>query len=42
MYIAGFSTVDAAEKARKQAASSGFKGAYLVENKDGELVKVEM
>lgn len=42
MYIAGFSTVDAAEKARKQAAASGFKGAYLVENKDGELVKVEM
>ncbi len=42
MYIAGFSTVDAAEKARKKAASSGFSGAYVVENKDGDLVKVEM
>ena len=42
MYLAGFSTVDAAEKARKKAVSSGFKGAYLVENKDGELVKVEL
>ncbi len=41
MYIAGFSTIETAEKARKKAISSGFKGAYLVENKNGELVKVE-
>jgi len=40
MYISGFSSVKAAESARKKAISSGFRGAYLVENVDGELVKV--
>ena len=42
MYIAGFSSIDAAETARTKAEASGFSGAYVVENINGELVKVEL
>ncbi len=42
MYVAGFSNLAAAKAAQKKAQSNGFKGAYLVENKDGEYVKVEL
>ncbi|NNE32248.1 MAG: hypothetical protein HKN40_07765, partial [Winogradskyella sp.] len=42
MYVAGFSSLNAAKAAQQKAKSSGFDGAYLVENKNGEFVKVEM
>lgn len=41
MYIAGFDSISAAEVARKKAITAGFRGAYLVENINGELEKIE-
>lgn len=41
MYLAGFDSVESAETARKKAVEAGFKGAYLVQNINGELEKIE-
>jgi len=39
-YIGGFTTLSSAQQALAQAKSSGFKDAYIVEDNNGELKKV--
>ena len=42
MFLAGFSSLQAAKKAKDEAFNSGFHGAYVVSNKDGEIKKVNL
>jgi Carboxypeptidase regulatory-like domain/SPOR domain/Tetratricopeptide repeat/WD40-like Beta Propeller Repeat len=42
MFLAGFSTLQEAKKAKEEAFNSGFHGAYVVSNKDGEIKKVNL
>jgi hypothetical protein len=42
MFLAGFSTLQEAKKAKEEAFNSGFHGAYVVSNKGGEIKKVNL
>ncbi len=42
MFLAGFSTLQEATKAKEEAFNSGFHGAYVVSNKGGEIKKVNL
>ena len=42
MFLAGFSTLQAAKKAKEEAFNSGFHGAYVVSNEGGEIKKVNL
>ncbi len=42
IFLAGFSSLQEAKKAKEEAFNSGFRGAYVVSSKDGEIKKVNL